>query len=347
MEFHFALFLFMKHIKFPEKTVPAWVRRAVSQNPELTGECERYWRTRSLAGVDMFGAEWGELLVAGWHEGVLTAPDIEDFIANLEHSFEVDYALPALPSEPEETQTTIHRRVLALRNDAAQRRDYVALVQRLWALVRPAWLAEGRDGATRAVTGFAAKLGPTTDLRQLIPENTFVHKDLYQEQIANARAAGELVIIPLGLAGAGQLYWSLPGIVIVGVGLELAEREALRRERSARAAQRLKVLSDPTRVTILKELLRGWMEGPTVTELAGQFGLSQPTVSVHMKQLRKAGLAIPERTGTEVRYKATAAAVQAYMHDTLDDILEGVVGADSCTYAPSPTAAPQEFAAAR
>jgi hypothetical protein len=63
---------------------------------------------------------------------------------------------------------------------------------------------------------------------------------------------GELNLSPSSLAISVQLR----GILIVGTGLENEVRDVQRRERAERAAGRLKVLSDPTRLAILFELLR-------------------------------------------------------------------------------------------
>ena len=59
----------------------------------------------------------------------------------------------------------------------------------------------------------------------------------------------------------------------------------------------------------------------TVTELASQFGLSQPTVSVHIKMLREAGLARPERDGNQVFYQSDEQTVRAYVGSALEEIL--------------------------
>jgi len=57
------------------------------------------------------------------------------------------------------------------------------------------------------------------------------------------------------------------------------------------------VIADPTRRDILQVLLDGFepgLEGPqqgtSVSEIVSQLGLSQPTVSKHLKVLREAGL---------------------------------------------------------
>ena len=167
------------------------------------------------------------------------------------------------------------------------------------------------------------RLRTESDVRVLVPGNSFVHKDAFASDIAEARARGELTLVPLGLAGGGQFYWAFPGMVLLGAGVDSAEREAHRRERSERAAVRLKVLSDPTRVAILYELLRGRSHNPsTVTELASQFGLSQPTVSVHVKMLREAGLVQAERDGNQVFYRADEATIRAYVDAAVDDLLQ-------------------------
>ena len=70
-----------------------------------------------------------------------------------------------------------------------------------------------------------ARSGPDVDLRALVPGNHFLHKDAFQAQMVDARARNELVVVPLGLAGGGQLYWSFPGLVIIGAGIDGAERE--------------------------------------------------------------------------------------------------------------------------
>ncbi len=59
-------------------------------------------------------------------------------------------------------------------------------------------------------------------------------------------------------------------------------------------------LADPKRILILYEL----SVGPrNVTDLAGRLGLSQPTVSRHLKILRDRGMVVATRVGTTVEYR--------------------------------------------
>jgi ArsR family transcriptional regulator, arsenate/arsenite/antimonite-responsive transcriptional repressor len=63
------------------------------------------------------------------------------------------------------------------------------------------------------------------------------------------------------------------------------------------AARLFKALGDPARVKILNLLTTGG-EGACVCDLTDTLGLSQPTVSHHLKRLTEAGLLRRHRVGT-------------------------------------------------
>jgi DNA-binding transcriptional ArsR family regulator len=58
-----------------------------------------------------------------------------------------------------------------------------------------------------------------------------------------------------------------------------------------------------------------------VTELASLFRLSQPTVSVHIKLLREAGLIRAERDGNQVHYQAEDDVVRRYVDEAVEDMV--------------------------
>ncbi len=323
IEFHFGLFLITKHTIDPEKAVPSWVLDLSSGHPALVARFGAFWSDRGLYDLPMAGGcyrEYGELLVAAWRSGLILGDDVDAFLAQLPTQLAASFPTPALESEPREVWDLVDRRLRHLRDSPADREEYCAIVSAIWDAIRSYWDAS-RDLAERAARDLAARARNDPDPRVLLPGNTFLHKDEYQAQIANARSRGEFVIIPLGLAGAGQLFWTLPGITLVGVGLESGDRAEKRRERSERAAGRFKVLSDPTRVAILFELLRPSHNASTVTELASLFGLSQPTVSVHIKLLRESGLVRAERDGNQVHYQAEDEVVRRFVEEALDDVV--------------------------
>lgn len=68
-------------------------------------------------------------------------------------------------------------------------------------------------------------------------------------------------------------------------------------------ALRLKALADPVRVRLLSMLLARAAEGICTCDLAPAVGVSEATVSHHLRQLREAGLVSGTRKGTNVYYR--------------------------------------------
>ena len=65
-------------------------------------------------------------------------------------------------------------------------------------------------------------------------------------------------------------------------------------------AQCFKVLSDKTRLTIIKTMRNG--KAYNVGEITNAVRVTQPTVSHHLRLLLRIGLLTKERKGREVRY---------------------------------------------
>ena len=76
-------------------------------------------------------------------------------------------------------------------------------------------------------------------------------------------------------------------------------------------AQRLKALADPTRVQLVSMLLTQVGREACTCNLAPAVGLSEPTVSHHLRQLHAAGLVSKERRGMNVYYRVEPAALKA------------------------------------
>ena len=95
-----------------------------------------------------------------------------------------------------------------------------------------------------------------------------------------------------------------------------------RREVNRLHAEICQALSDPSRILILYELHEG---ARNVGDLAGSLGLSQPTVSRHLKVLRDRKMVRAEREGTNVFYTlADSRVVEALnlLRAVLADILD-------------------------
>lgn len=78
--------------------------------------------------------------------------------------------------------------------------------------------------------------------------------------------------------------------------------EAMSRDEAERIAKLFKALADPTRVQLLG-LLRTRPGGECGYDLTGPLGISQPSVSYHIKILHEAGLVTRQRRGSWVFYR--------------------------------------------
>lgn len=85
---------------------------------------------------------------------------------------------------------------------------------------------------------------------------------------------------------------------------------ALDQESAETLTSLLKVLADPARLQILSMLASAGGE-VCVCDLTEPLGLSQPTVSHHMKQLREGGFVSSERRGKWIFYSLVPAQIHA------------------------------------
>lgn len=74
-------------------------------------------------------------------------------------------------------------------------------------------------------------------------------------------------------------------------------------EEAERIAHTFKALGDPTRVRLLSLIAASEGGEACICDLTEPVGLSQPTVSHHMKQLVDAGLAVREQRGRWAYYR--------------------------------------------
>jgi DNA-binding transcriptional ArsR family regulator len=302
--------------------VPEWLSNASATDPEPFERVTAFWGQHGLDTLDDGDTyvEWGELLVYAWHARVLFAQDILTALDAIEEQLSRDLPQVELASEPANMVAFIERRMAYLRGNTGAAADYMQVLRGLWAAVEPYWrsVAAGEASQTAAQLRQQARIEP--DLLKIAAANTFVHKDGYRPQIMRARSRGELHVVPMSLGNEGAFYWAFPDAVLIGVGSGTPQKQARKRERMEAAANRFKVLSDPTRLAILAEVMHGsHYNATTVTELASLFGLSQPTISVHMKILREAGLVSMERDGNRTLYRADEGRIRDFVTQGFED----------------------------
>jgi ArsR family transcriptional regulator len=321
IELHFSLFRIHKE-KDTSHPPPPWIADFAARDPATFRAMQDFWSSRGLGQLPdgRVYVDWGEFVVAAARAASLVAPDVAATLAGLEAALASDEPTPPLGSEPADVWQLIDRRLALLRGDAAARRQYAALIAAYWQVLKPVWEGGAKAASETAAAEFMQKLRTTADWRTLVPGNSFVHKEAHAAELDAAAAAGTLYVIPLGLGGGGQMFWALPGYALIGFGVEAPEQQLKRREQAEQAAARFKVLSDPTRLSILRELTCEMMHShpATITDLASFFQLSQPTVSVHMKALREAGLVQAEKHGNQTKYHANPARVREFVEEALE-----------------------------
>lgn len=102
----------------------------------------------------------------------------------------------------------------------------------------------------------------------------------------------------------------------IGVGTQQGERvpaltaAPLQRAEAEVLAARLRVVAEPTRLMLLSMIHAAPGGEASVGDLAAPIGLTQPTVSYHLRALTEAGLVTRDRRGTWVFYSLVPGALQ-------------------------------------
>jgi len=104
---------------------------------------------------------------------------------------------------------------------------------------------------------------------------------------------------------------SLTDVTVEAPCCEPLTQAPLTTEQAVTLAGQLKALADPARLRLISLLAASTGGEECVCDLTEPLGLSQPTVSHHLRVLREAGLVDCEKRGTWVYYRVVPAALQA------------------------------------
>jgi ArsR family transcriptional regulator len=86
-------------------------------------------------------------------------------------------------------------------------------------------------------------------------------------------------------------------------------RDAMTAEQAESASALLKAIADPVRLRLMSIIAAS--DETCVCELSGEFDVSQPTISHHLRVLREAGWVDSDRRGTWVYYRPRRDAIDA------------------------------------
>lgn len=92
------------------------------------------------------------------------------------------------------------------------------------------------------------------------------------------------------------------------------------------AVQLLAALAQETRLTVFRKLVQAGPEGITPGVLAECLGIANATLSFHLKELTRAGLAVARQQGRSISYSADFSAMQGL----LDFLTENCCGGLPC-----------------
>ncbi|MCB0045245.1 MAG: winged helix-turn-helix transcriptional regulator [Caldilineaceae bacterium] len=169
--------------------------------------------------------------------------------------------------------------------------------------------------AERAAAGLGAQAGegaPKTDW--LPPQHPLRNRSALRQAMLDDGLSVFFLLEPFGILDmleldGRQVYATFgePGVHYIAF-----------REHAQSIAQRVKALSDPTRLTILRLIRYFAMDN---TEMAEFLEISRPAVSVHTKILREAGLIESRQAGRQARHTVKRNEVRRLLEE-LEDFLK-------------------------
>ncbi len=323
LELTYAYYYLLKRIEDGRDNNLAWVRQLRSDPPPWLVGLRDVWRSR---GVECLGFELF-VLAGGLGYAVESSP--ERFLRDLPQL--PARLLPRLPSiAPDEDDTEDGRRrsselrarleLLADEEAGYELQDRLAS---LWGYLEPAWEREGRAAAEGAAAALSAELaGNGGDLLAALPRHHFSQFEAAASDLRERQHEGPVLVTPLFFASVGGFNLHLGGTVYLGYGVHSESLFHEQAQELGRLSARVKAFADPTRLQLFTLLARFSDFTLTVGDLARQLGVSQPTVSGHLKILREAGVLTLERRGNRSYYHADPAAVRELLRSLEAAVLD-------------------------
>lgn len=314
IELTFALFMLAKPERRDDGQANEHLSRIRLERPDLVERARTFWPNQA----DYL--EWGELLLLTNAAELLLEDDIDRLIPLVLAATEQHIDVPELPTEPPEVRQYIATRLEGLRTSPELRERYAALLRETWdVVVSPHWQGPDREAAEASAARIARQVESGSDITRVVPANHLALREGNRPVLNAALRNGRVYIVPMSVTSSGQCVFGTEETLLISFGPEAGTKVKRRREQAEAAATKLKVLSDPTRVALLSRVL----QSPTsITDLALYFDLSQPTVSVHMKMLREAGLLESTRAGAQTLYSASPEHVREFIRQAGEAIVD-------------------------
>jgi DNA-binding transcriptional ArsR family regulator len=295
---------------------PAWQPKFPLASEMLDGREALVERIRTFWSDAQPEICFTEMQVLAHHAGALTETSPEALWAALEAAVATVPTDLGLESETAEDRATFLHRLELLQRSPERVRAYIDLLREAWAPVDEVWQA-ARPGLEESGQQVVHQLRSGLPLGELVGESCETFQSMLDDITIRINAGQPLLIVPCLFFGK-SLYLEFPGLTLVGSGFQRGDLGS--RARTEPLARRLKTVADPTRLALLHFLAS---MPSTVGDLAVSFDLAQPTVSMHVKSLREAGLVRSERKGGRLQLSADPNAVEALLGDLRRVVVQG------------------------
>lgn len=168
---------------------------------------------------------------------------------------------------------------------------------------------DARERQLLAVLGAPAGEGDLPPLNWLPPQNPLIFRPELAQAVANGRTNLFFWTEPFGFFD----YLGIsPGVIAVSYGTPSTSVAEMFRAEAELVAERAKAISDPTRLMILRIIRNFGMDN---TQMADYLGVARPTVSIHAKILREAGLIETRQVGRASMHTLNPAAIRRLFAD--------------------------------
>lgn len=275
-----------------------------------------------LPGVAARRPSIQERFASLWSDSVAGCPELLIVAGQVDDAGSLSAKLSTLPkhgaprhellSEPATDRRAVRRRIRLLDSDVRLRRAYRNILDEVWRLAGPEWRRRGRAVAMKASTEWGRRIAAVrtaADVVRLMPPrhpltNTELAAALFQRR-------RRFVVVPIYFCMSGGQVADLDEVLHIGV--PASALEPIRRVRDASfVADRMRILAEPTRVHILIHLI----SAPAgVMEITRALGMSQPTVSEHVRVLTATGLLRAQRKGGRTVYVPSLRRVERVLED--------------------------------
>ena len=321
LELAYASYILGRDDPFGRPDRPSWLVALKTEQGELTRRLRAFW-------PDAEGEHAGsDLLMMAGEFSYSRDPDPERFLDDLPTLPE--RLLEQLRIRLGEAEPSAHLgkcddligRLERLSGSAERSAQLQTLLRDLWRALGPGWRQDGLATVEAACETFRQQYRATGDVLAALPAHHFVQFEASANKIRASKEKGRVLVVPLYFASGGGFDLDLQSGHFIGFGLNSETMFEQTAGRIAELAGRIKAFADPTRLMLMTMIARYRNMSLTVGDLARQLGVSQPTVSGHLKLLKEAGLVKLDRQGNKAYYQIDDAAVRAVLGELEDAVL--------------------------